>query len=231
MKCAKVMELISQYVDGELSAQQMAVVEGHIEGCTECQSVFADFKKIKEEAQDLEVLEPPDRGWDRLKREWETAVQAAGRDFFRRKRWLFLPAFRPAVVVGAVLILILTVGLLTVGPGLWKKGISAGNREDTVLAKLEEAEEHYKMAIKSLGEALAASEKDMNPQLLEVLKVNLEVIDMSLNAYKAAVLDDPEDIDTRKFLLAVYRQKMDLLSTIITVGVGNPAKTETKSTS
>ncbi len=85
------------------------------------------------------------------------------------------------------------------------------------LAKLEEAEKHYQMAIRALGEAAGSREAELDPQIAKVFQSNMKIIDISIAACKQAVLADPENIDSRKYLLAVYEEKTKLLESLMSV--------------
>ena len=105
------------------------------------------------------------------------------------------------------------IGALTFGPKIIQKSRAAENQNNRlVLSKLDEAEHYYQKAIQSLGEALAAGRKDMDPGILKVFRDNLTLINASLSACKEAVLNNPQDVESRQYLLAMYREKTDLLS-------------------
>ena len=46
MQCERARELLSPYLDGELSAQERRAVAAHIEGCRACAAQVADFQRI-----------------------------------------------------------------------------------------------------------------------------------------------------------------------------------------
>src|SRR4051794_33166195 len=46
MQCERARELLSPYVDGELSAQERRIVAAHIEGCRTCEAQVADFQRV-----------------------------------------------------------------------------------------------------------------------------------------------------------------------------------------
>ena len=48
MKCEKAMVLISEYIDGNLDRQRADSLEKHLESCTECRSLLADFRKMEQ---------------------------------------------------------------------------------------------------------------------------------------------------------------------------------------
>src|ERR1700694_649389 len=46
MQCERPRELLSPYLDRELSAEERQVVTAHIEGCRTCSAQAADFRRI-----------------------------------------------------------------------------------------------------------------------------------------------------------------------------------------
>jgi len=85
------------------------------------------------------------------------------------------------------------------------------------LAKLSEAEHHYQSAIKALMEAVSAQEGDIDPEVADVFRHNLDLIDASINACKQAVLQQPDNMEVQNYLLASYKKKKDLLDEAIAV--------------
>ena len=98
------------------------------------------------------------------------------------------------------------------------------------LTKLEEAEHHYQLAIKALHEAALAQSEQLDPQEAEVFRANLELIDQSINACRQAVLSNPNDVESRKYLLAAYKEKANLLNEIMAVKDTSFPERETEET-
>ena len=87
--------------------------------------------------------------------------------------------------------------------------------EYAALAKLDEAERYYQLAIKSLAEAVAAGKESLEPAVVEMFERNIEAIDASIQACRLAVSGDPEDLRARDYLLGAYREKMHFLDTVL----------------
>ncbi len=94
-------------------------------------------------------------------------------------------------------------------------------REKYTLAKLDEAERYYQQAIKSLGEAFAAGKGTLAPQVAELFDRNLSVIDTTIQACRRAVLEEPDDLEARNYLLAAYTQKVTLLDSALDLQRGS----------
>ena len=219
MKCRKAHEYISRSIDGELSGRQTARLERHLASCGECRALAEDLRAIVGDAAKLDAPEPSDRVWKGIR-----AVLAAadlkpareGLDPARRPLFgLSLPALRYAGV--AALAVVLVASGLIVGLRLGRQGTPAGSDrgEKYTLAKLDEAEGHYQAAIKSLSEAFASEKGALVPQVVELFDRNLAVIDATIQACRRAVLEEPDDLQARSYLLAAYTEKVTLLDSAL----------------
>lgn len=214
MRCVKARRLISEHVDGSLDARRSERLRRHLERCPECRDVLADFEAIVRDAGSLEAPEPSDRVWLRVKaglqgvhREPEPAVATPG--------FAFGPA-RWRLAAAAFLTLLLAAGAVLVWLRLSPTAAGPADPERYTLAKLDEAERYYQLAIKSLSEAFAAGKKNLAPEVAELFQKNLDVVDLTIQACRAAVVAEPDNIEARDFLLAAYREKMTLLDTVLT---------------
>jgi len=219
MRCSKARKLISEYVDGGLQAQKSALVKQHLDVCPDCKHLLEDFKIIVEGAKKLEELSPSDQTWLKIKAGLKPEEQRVLAFKPQKRAWFGLIFSPPKLkyALSSVVILALIVGAVILGLRYWigTNFPDRGDLQKYTLAKLDEAERHYQKAIKALGEAISAQEGKMDPQVAEVFKSNLEVIDSSIKACRQMVLQDPENIDARNYLLAAYREKMNFLNEMI----------------
>ncbi len=219
MRCSKARKLISEYIDGSLQARKSATLEQHLDVCPDCKHVLEDFKTIVEDAKKLEELSPSDQTWLKIKAGLKPEEQRVLAFKPQKRAWFGLVFSPPKLkyALSSVVILALIVGAVILGLRYWigKDFLDRGDLQKYTLAKLDEAERHYQKAIKALGEAISAQEGKMDPQVAEVFKSNLEVIDSSIMACRQMVLQDPENIDARNYLLSAYREKMNFLNEII----------------
>ncbi len=214
MRCSAALQKISDYVDNELNSTEKQLVEKHLESCPECQKLHEDFKKIKTGAQGLMEFAPSGQTWFKIatgiKEKQKEALRPSP---IRQRRFVFSPSSM-GWVVSAALLLIIVVGALTIVP---KLSTPVANSEQYVISKLEEAELYYQKAIDALWEAVSVREENIDPQLYVVFQENLDIIDDSITACKEAILSRPNNLDSRNFLLAAYREKRDLLENMMTI--------------
>lgn len=221
MRCSKARKFISEYIDNSLDAKQRLLLERHLEGCPDCQQLLNDFQEITEKAKGLEKLTPSPRSWNEIKAKLETEPEEIMTFRSQRRKGFksifHQPQFKYALV--SILALAVIIGTATVGLRIWKgKGVMG--RDDMrkyTLAKLEEAECHYKLAIKALEEAVLAQEGNVDPQIVSVFQKNLEIVDSSIMTCQQAVQKEPENLEVRNYLLATYMEKVDLLNEMMNI--------------
>jgi hypothetical protein len=219
MRCLKANEYISRSVDGELAGRQAARLERHLASCGECRALLEDLRSIAGDAAKLDAPEPSDRVWRNIRAGLAAAdlkplvegISLEPRPFFG----LSLPALRYAGV--ATLAIVLVVSGVVIGTRLGRQGTPAGpdRGEKYTLAKLDEAEGHYQAAIKSLSEAFASEKGALVPQVAELFDRNLSVIDATIQACRRAVLEEPDDLQARSYLLSAYTEKVTLLDSAL----------------
>lgn len=230
MKCAKAKKLISEYIDNDLDKEKTASLRKHLDMCPECQDLMKDFQQIKQKAKGLKRAEPSGQTWFRVQSRLQERTQSPSSS--PRIQFLFFPA-KLRYAVSAALLLCVVAGAVVIGIRIGQRGgiaDSALSGQEYALAKIKEAEEHYKMAIKALWEAVQAQKENIDPQVAETFRTNLELIDMSLADCKRAIESDPSDVETLYYLLAVYKKKTELLDSMIEVSSAPPQKKESRTT-
>ncbi|MCX6572259.1 MAG: zf-HC2 domain-containing protein [Candidatus Aminicenantes bacterium] len=215
MRCRKAHEYISRSIDGELSGRQTARLERHLASCGECRALLEDLRAIAGDAAKLDAPEPSDRVWKGIRAGLTAADLKPAREGLGPLFGLSLPALRYAGV--AALAVVLVVSGVIIGTRLRRQGTPAGSDrgEKYTLAKLDEAEGHYKAAIKSLSEAFASERGALVPQVAELFDRNLSVIDATIQACRRAVLEEPDDLQARSYLLSAYTEKVTLLDSAL----------------
>jgi hypothetical protein len=216
MRCAKARKLISEYIDDNLEAKQGLLLERHLKTCPDCQELLKDFQGITEKAKELEEISPSPKSWLNIKAKLETEPQEVLTLPSPRKEWLRALFYQPRLkyALSSALVLLLIIGVVTLG--LWfSKGKGVVGKDDKngyTFVKLKEAERHYQLAIKALEEAVLAQEGEVDPLTVTVFRKNLEIINSSIISCQQALQEEPDDIETRNYLLVAYMEKVDLLN-------------------
>ena len=192
MKCSKAKKWISEFVDGDLDTTKASSLEKHLETCPDCRELLKDFQQIKQKAKDMAKAEPSGQTWFRIQERLKERTQAPIPE--PRVRFLFFPA-RLRYAVSTALLFLIAAGAVIIGLRIWNREGRIGgiNGQQLALAKIQEAEQHYKMAIKALWEAVQAQKDNFDPQVAETFRINLELIDASLADCERAIKSDPSD--------------------------------------
>lgn len=241
MRCSHAHKLIGDKLDGTLSMKDGERLQEHLDKCPDCRDLLKDFQGIAEQAKGLPKHEPSNRVWTGIL-DGVRAVrdicddQVVGDDRVDRVAgpapirlpkpgWVETYVFsRPARFAwAAAALLILVAGGLVIGlrPAKDLNGLSEQDR--FTLAKLEEAEKHYKLAIQALSEAVKAQPKSFDPLVIAVFARNISEIDTAIQACQEAVKNDPNDLSAREYLLGAYKDKVDFLDNLIDVRKTPPA--------
>ena len=230
MRCLTAKKWISEYIDDDLDAAKKAKLDEHCAQCPDCQKLLEDFRTISTSARELKTFSPPEGTWGKIQEKMTSEEQEVFTLEPQKQGWFTLP--RLSYVLSALLLVVFLSLVFIYGPRYWSGQAIVPELENQsyTLAKLDEAEHHYKLAIKALNEAAMAQKEHLDPQVAEVFRANLELIDQSINVCRQAVLSDPNDIESRKYLLAAYKEKTDLLNEIMAINVTPSPERETEET-
>ena len=227
MRCSQAQKLINDHIDLRLNGEQIEGLEQHLEICKSCRELLGDMESIVNEAKRLEIVFPSADLWPSIK---ERVTGTPGGVAFKLPRKNQLSEFfrfqKPfAFAASALLMVVVLTGLFYQDlPLLQNMRIFNGKADPQEIAMnhLSQAEHHYKMAIAELNGAISGRQSHMDPELAVVFRENLEVIDNSILACLSAVKRYPDSLDTKLYLIASYREKIDLLNEIkrITMQLG-----------
>jgi len=86
MECAKIRDLLSEYIDDALDAQTKALIDAHLRACPKCHEELASLKTLIRELGSLESLKAPDDFLEKLHERLEPRFT-----FRKIVRLLFVP--------------------------------------------------------------------------------------------------------------------------------------------
>jgi len=86
MECAKIKDLLSEYIDGTLDAQTKALIDEHLLACPKCNEELASLKTLISELGSVESFKAPDDFLEKLHERLEPRVS-----FRKIMRILFVP--------------------------------------------------------------------------------------------------------------------------------------------
>jgi len=221
MRCSKARRLISDYIDGTLKTKNQLSLEKHLETCQDCELFLADFQAIQEDARKLEAPSPSQKVWPLILSKLDEVKQEVKAYQPEKRKWLHFIFYSPKVryALATVGVLVVIVAGLRWGLKKWQgeEIMARGDLEKVSLEKLEEAESHCQKAIKALNEAISAQKGSLDPQITEVFARNLKALDTSIDTCRQAILEEPDNLKVRGYLVAAYWEKINFLNEIVEV--------------
>jgi len=225
MNCEKYQELISDLVDGVLTAEDCQTVELHLSTCPGCADAHADLRIIVEfcrEHRGQYDAVPNERAlWLRISNTLEVEAAAgspanlpssSGRWFrLMNRSWhVSFPQLAGAVAVLVLVVSIATVlsvrslsgraGVQTAGPTLWSNNVS-----------LDDRYRQQQQAIAYWNERVELNKARWNPQMRETFDRNMGVIDAAVNDSMKQLRQNPHDEISEEILNDALNDKMALL--------------------
>ncbi len=214
MRCSRAQKYISEYVDGILDSGLEESLTRHLAECADCRTFLKDLQAMTGDVKNLEKLIPPDDVWFNVRAQLrdersKTRVQ----DTERPGLFSFMPSRLHLAVATAMVVFVVIVAVLLYSQP-WNKGlpVEQAAMDRQTIEKLDEAQWHYQQAIEALTEVVAAQQGKLDPEIVEVFRVNLEIVNSSLEACRQAVRRSPRDLDAQYALMESYRQKVQLLT-------------------
>ncbi len=90
-------EVLSAYIEGDLTAAESGEVAEHIAGCPRCREAVADIRVLRDEARALPLREPSPELWQRI------SARVSQRRGAVRWYWFGVPALAAAVLLAFVM--------------------------------------------------------------------------------------------------------------------------------
>lgn len=120
MKCNEISDILSLYIDNELSKDEKDKIENHLLSCKDCQKELEEYKKVISAVQNLPEVEPPEGYCSRLHEKLLYARQSNEKPpkivSHSRFRWMKYAS------IAAALVLVLLVGSMN-NFGLYNLGM------------------------------------------------------------------------------------------------------------
>jgi hypothetical protein len=220
-------ESLSAFVDGDLSATEMAAVRAHAATCPHCTAAIADLRALVMNARALGEPEPPPTLWPSI----EGALDDRG-----RFGWLSIANWRPfgvGALAGAAAVAL----LMFVLPALQRTGsrlpaappgpdvvamssaASAEAAADPLLheaeAEFAEAAAAYERSIGKLRALLAREEARWSPQERNRMAERLARLDETIARSRELAHRTPGDSAGNEQLFAAYQQKIAFLAAAV----------------
>ena len=226
MNCEKCTDLISDFVDGSLSAQERNTLSQHLDECLSCADVRSDLHSIISfcQSQRGQYEAPPnDKAlWLRIRNVIEADALAPAATPATTRSWtawigktweLSFPQLAAATAA-----IVLVVALSTaVGFRRWQSsgvnsvGGPAMQSLSVTTETLRSRISQQQHAINYWNQRVEYNKARWSPQMRETFDRNLKVIDETVNASFENLSRDPHDEVSEEMLNAALNEKLSLL--------------------
>jgi hypothetical protein len=210
-------ELLSQFLDGDLSAEEHQRLATHLNACVACSALLEDLRRVLARAQSLEDR-PPRHDL------WPGVAAAIGAAPPARRR---LQVSVPMLLAASVALMVLSGG----GVAMWMTARAAHMAMDSVppaaaapvpespaVAHASRSARGYEQAIRSLEAQLEATELQLDTATARIVRQKLDVIDRALDEAQRALDADPSNSYLNGHLTATRLRKLDLLRRATALG-------------
>jgi len=217
MTCQELDERLDDFVDGALPAAASAEVEAHLLSCALCRDRERRLRQVLAHAAALpRSVAPPRDLWPGIARQLE-----------HDRTWSWRAVgFRPVVLAAAATVVIGLVAALWSGrapervrtveiPSASRRAALASATPGVSDPVLAAAVEEYEAAANTLLRALHERSGRLQPDTLDAVNANLEVIDRALAEVRQALVRDPKNPELSRMLVSTHRKKVDVLSRVV----------------
>ena len=227
------MDRLSDYLDGEMSPAERALLEGHLAEDAECTAVLESLRRVKMRAASLDDKHPAhaQQMWRGIAQrigatppqgEKDPAVAGVIRPWRTRRFSVSVPQL---VAAGIAMMLLSGGGSLVFRGAAERSAALRGGMADQAAVVPEVMQAGFgSVAITRLDEAVAdlvqvlEEEREfLNPETVRIIEENLAIIDRAIERSRQALMQDPESDYLRGHLEQTMRQKLTLLRRVTTI--------------
>ena len=225
---------LSDYLDGELSADARDAVEAHLKSCAPCAAVLNDLKRVVARAESAEAHPPHADLWAGIAERIEAgrSAGAAGHVVTFARRDARRVAFTlPQLAAAAIVLMAVSAGLAwqvaaRVGAADSSASVaqprrgspdaqaSEGGNGAADFARVENvglADAQFDAAVADLEKALKDGRGRLDASTVAIVEHNLQIIDQAINQAREALAGDPANSYLSSHLVEARRRKLDLL--------------------
>jgi anti-sigma factor RsiW len=210
---------LSEYLDGELPAEERSALEDHLRHCVACGAALADLKRIVRRARALDDRQPERDLWPGIAARIglpaaavteAVEIRRAGRT---PRRWTFsLPQLAAAGIAlmalsGAAAWLLHPAGTAVVVTRQPTPPVAM----PVAAGPARPAERSYDVAVAELQQVLTQNRGRLDTTTVRVIEQNLATIDRAIAQAQRAVAADSANIYLNSHLAETMRRKLELL--------------------
>ncbi|NIR46366.1 MAG: hypothetical protein GWN99_18145 [Gemmatimonadetes bacterium] len=214
---------LSEYLDGELSAEERRELEAHLAECPECSATLDELRRVVARAAVLEDQPPTTDLWPGIAERigvssGEAPAALTDLDEYRDRKRAGLGRRRfaftlPQLAAASVALVVLS------GGTAWLMSRAARPTESEPPAAEAPAapvpasfvSTEYDAAIVELEQILAANRDQLDTATVRVIEENLMIIDRAIGQAQRALAQDPASTYLHEHLVGTMRQKLEFL--------------------
>jgi anti-sigma factor RsiW len=206
---------LSEYVDGELAADERVELERHLEACAECRAIVGDLGRLRDRAGSLADQEPGRDLWPGI----EARIGGPARALPLRRRWTFT---LPQLAAAAVVLLVVGAGGAAVALRSGARPVTAGPAalgpaDPGAVPVALAASATFDHAVADLERVLNERRDRLDTATVRVLEQSLRTIDRAIAQARAALATDPNDPYLNAHLAETMRRKLNLMRRAVTL--------------
>ena len=219
---------LSEYVDGELGAEETALLERHLPGCEDCTRTLEELRRVAARAAELPPREPPEAVWtgisarigegrERAEMSADGVSTGGSTGGIARRRISFSP---PQLAAAAAIVAALSGGLAWVlsspAPSGSEARTAAGASPATAGRAVSTYEatgmaEYYAGAIAALESAIFDPARPLPAETEARIRRALATIDRALEDARRALEEAPDDPYLLDHVTETMRRKSEFL--------------------
>ena len=224
MLCAECQELLSDYLDGDLSDRQRQETDSHMRECTRCAALRNDLARIIHASASLPLHTPSERVWEGVQREIGGGNVVAG----PRQWWDRLSARRFDFSISAREIVTAAAGLVVLAGALWAVHVASpgslpqgnwsemGTGQQTTMVPLSRSESREEVAdlrkaVDDMTNRLEQRQPAWSPELQATYAKTVAEFDARIAECQKAYDADGGTEATRVPLMDALRDKLRAL--------------------
>jgi len=204
---------LSEYLDGELGRGESAALETRLAEDADLRTMLEQLRAVRRAAAAVpDHRAPADELWAgieaRIERGGATAAARSG-EGGRRRRTLMFTLPQLAAAAGIVLLLGVSVGRLTEGPGAPTPAVTTPVASQSAAPAAAPAS--YAGFVADLEQRLDAGRDVLQPETARVIEQSLAKIDTAIAQARTALENDPNNAYLNQHLASAQARKLRLL--------------------